>query len=287
MENNVKFDDQVMEIVQRFLAKMHSRPDEERTPNKLWKECAAFVHEEISKLFAKNKLDGSGMRKYLDILEYNEEGRGAFFKHMIKQAYKLLIDQAEEKRRRRNLMNQESRKRRKTAQLAAQLAPQRLQLVDSGFGLFDDQDLLDLVLPQFTLQEAARLLAGTCKKMAEIVRGDTIRWKTNPFVRPLEYFSDQCYDEDARYMFQRVYPFYQDQDLSPYAEWLIREVCRQDMCSGERWHVFFGCILHETHGVRAGIQSHISKVRNTSSAKWRCERRVLPAAISRSISQPR
>jgi hypothetical protein len=40
-------------------------------------------------------------------------------------------------------------------------------------------------------------------------------------------------------------------------------------------------------GVRAGIQPHISKVRNTSSAKWRCDRRVRPAAISRSISQPR
>ena len=246
MENNVKFDDQVMEIVQRFLAKMDSRPDEERTPNKLWKECAAFVHEEISKSFAKKKLDGNDMRKYLDILEYNEEGRGAYFKHVIKQAYKLLIDQAEEKRRRRNSMNQVSRKRRKTAQLAAQLAPQRLQAVDSGFGLFDAQDLLDLVLPQFTLQEAARLLAGTCKKMAQIVRGDTILWKINLSVRQLEIRSDQCYDEDVRYMFERVYPWYKDQDLSPYAEWLIMEVCRQDACSGERWHVFFGCILHDT-----------------------------------------
>jgi hypothetical protein len=252
MENNVQFDDQVMEIVQRFWVKMDSRPDEERTPNKLWKECAAFVHEEISKSFAKNKLDCSGMRKYLDILEYNEEGRGAYFKHMIKQAYKLFIDQAEEKRRRRNSMNKEFRKRRKTVQLAAQLAPQRLQLVDSGFGLFDAPDLLDLVLPQFTLQEAARLLAGTCKKMAKIVRGDTIPWTTNGFVRPLEYESDQCYDHDVRYMFQRVYPFYQDKDLSPYSEWLIREVCRQDTCSGERWHVFFGCILHETRQAEEG-----------------------------------
>ncbi len=97
-------------------------------------------------------------------------------------------------------MNKESRKRRKTAQLAAQLAPQRLQLVDSGFGLFDAPDLLDLVLPQFTLQEAARLLAGTCKKMSKIVRGDTIPWKTNGFARPLEYESDHCYDHDVRYI---------------------------------------------------------------------------------------
>jgi hypothetical protein len=38
-------------------------------------------------------------------------------------------------------------------------------------------------------------------------------------------------------------------------------------------------------GESAGIQSHISNVRKTSSAKCRCERRVRSAGMSRSTSQ--
>ena len=246
MENNVNFDDQVIRIVKRFLVKMDKCPDEQRTPNNLWQPCADFVHEEISKAFANKKLDSNDMRKYLDIFQSNEEGRGTYFKKVIKQAYKLLIDQAEEKRRRRNSMNEESRKRRKTAKLAAQLAPQPLQPVDSDFSLFDYQDLLVLVLPELTLEEAGRLLAGTCKKMAQIVRSDIIEWKINHSVRQLEIRSDQCYYEDVRYMFERVYPWCKDKDLSPYAEWLMMEVCRQDACSLARWDVFIDCILHDT-----------------------------------------
>ena len=187
MDNNVQFDELVMETCWQFFTKLKC-PEEERTPNNLWEPCAQFVHEKISKLFAEHKVDCSVMRKYLDICEEcNTEARCAYFKRMLKEACRASVEKAEEQRQRRNLMNNESRKRRKTAQLAAQLAPQlaaqlapqRLQRVDSDFSLFDDQDLLVLVLPQFTLQEAARLLAGTCKKMAEIVRGDTIPWEIN------------------------------------------------------------------------------------------------------------
>jgi len=243
MQNSVNLDEVVRTICLEFLKRVKC-PEDKRTPNNLWRQCADFVHEKIAKLFGVRKVDCSVMRNYMEIYEECDKARGVYFKRMLKDASRKFLEQEQQNRDRRNERHRENTKRRKTAQPAAQLAPQRPQRVEAGCGLFYNQDLLGLILPQLTLQEAARLLAGTCTQMAQIVRGDTIPWKLNTAVTLLEYDLDHCYDYDVRYLLERVYPWFKNQDLSPYTEWLMTQVCRQRTDSEERWHVFFRCILH-------------------------------------------
>jgi hypothetical protein len=130
-------------------------------------------------------------------------------------------------------------------QLAPPLAPP-LARGASGFGLWDVPEMLDMVLPHFTLQEAGLLLAGTCRKLAEIVRDDTRTWKRNAFARKLECSPDQCYPCDVYGALRDAYAFYRQEAVSPYADWLVRAVCGQDSSACVCWEVFRGCILIET-----------------------------------------
>ena len=57
---------------------------------------------------------------------------------------------------------------------------------------------------------------------------------------------DQCHTYDVHYMFKQVYPFYDEESVSPYVRYLIGEVCHLDEDSEHgRWPVFLRCVRHE------------------------------------------
>jgi hypothetical protein len=115
----------------------------------------------------------------------------------------------------------------------------------SGVGLLDVPELLDIVLKKLTLQEAGRL-GCTCNELARIVRDTTRVWKPSDFARKIDCSWDQCYSCDVIVAFGDAYAFFREEDLSPYADWLLKAVCEQDSPACERWNVFRGCIRIET-----------------------------------------
>jgi hypothetical protein len=223
MENNVVFDEQIKEMVKKFL--LNTEGYEEKSANELQAPCAEFMKKEF--------------------LERIEDPK--YLKGMLKEASKSLLE--EENRKRRNLKTRESRNRRKAAQRAAQLAPQLappLPRGASGCDVLDVTDMLDMVLPLLTLQEAGRF-AGTCRKMADIVRDPKRTWKPNVFARKIDIsLLDHCYPESVHYVFSLAYAFYRQGAVSPYADWLVNKVCRHDASARNRWEVFRCCIMFET-----------------------------------------
>jgi hypothetical protein len=109
--------------------------------------------------------------------------------------------------------------------------------------IIDKQELLEMLLQHFTLEHAKELLAPTCRQLAASVRDENFPWKA---LTEFEFDSEYPPDvEMVHELFKQAYPFFNKDELDPFAKWLLAELFRADYSVEDQWEIIFECIPNE------------------------------------------
>ena len=143
--------------------------------------------------------------------------------------------------------------------------------------ILDQEALLDMVLQQFTLEQARHLLAPVSRQLAARVRDESVQWKA---LTDFEFeFARGADMQTVHELFEHAYPFYRRDALEPYAAWLLERLC--NACANvmtmdyhhlenQQWHVIFDCIPLEGQavGTPGGVYRHSPEAESIRYKRW-------------------
>lgn len=109
--------------------------------------------------------------------------------------------------------------------------------------ILDQEGLREMLLQQFTREQARHMLAPVSRQLAASVRDERVQWKA---LTEFKFESDDSPDmETVHDLFQQAYPFYRRVALDPYAEWLLNALFRANIAFEKKWQIIFECIPNE------------------------------------------
>ena len=142
--------------------------------------------------------------------------------------------------------------------------------------ILDQEALLDMVLQQFTLEQARHLLAPVSRQLAARVRDESVQWKAlTDFKFEFARGPDM---QTVHELFEHAYPFYRRDALAPYAAWLLERLCNSSFSElashyhhlENQWQVIFDCIPLEGQpcGTPGGVYRHSPEQESIRYKRW-------------------